>query len=78
MFLGLAFDDLPAEQGQRARTHLGQCPSCAAEWEAYQRVIRLAHGLPSAPVPPEVSRRVRTALGDGDSQNPEAGRTTGG
>jgi anti-sigma factor RsiW len=73
LFVSLAFDDLPAEQRQRARAHLGQCPSCAREWEAYQKVIALAHQLTPAPVPPGVSQRVRDVLTRRDRGDGSAG-----
>jgi hypothetical protein len=62
LFLNLAFGDVGLGMRGRLEEHLGQCPSCAAEWQDYHRVIRLARNLPPAPVPPGLTDRVQTLL----------------
>jgi anti-sigma factor RsiW len=54
--------ELNAEQCERIRRHLEDCPPCAIYIETYQITIRLTHQLPCDPLPPEVAQRLRAAL----------------
>jgi anti-sigma factor RsiW len=54
--------ELNAEQCERIRLHLEDCPPCAIYIETYQITIRLTRQLPYGELPPEVAQRLRAAL----------------
>lgn len=45
-------DELSPAKRRRWEAHLGQCPRCAAEWRAWQRLRGLTQDWPAVPSPP--------------------------
>lgn len=53
--------DLPGEEADRLKAHLGRCPACAAELQLAERIQRELRALPQLDCPPEVLERVERA-----------------
>lgn len=54
--------ELPPEALERVQQHLRMCPPCVAYLKSYQLTIQLTRRLPVAPLPPELTERLRQAL----------------
>jgi anti-sigma factor RsiW len=54
--------ELPAEQLERFRAHLAECPPCVVYLETYQITIRLTRSLKHTALPPDVACRLREAM----------------
>jgi len=53
--------DLPGEEADRLKAHLGRCPACAAELQLAEKIQRELRALPQLDCPPEVMERVERA-----------------
>ncbi|MBY0527083.1 MAG: zf-HC2 domain-containing protein [Gemmataceae bacterium] len=62
LLIDFVSDELPEEQRERIKQHLGKCPPCVAYFESYQITIKLTRQLPCAPMPPQLVERLRAAL----------------
>jgi hypothetical protein len=61
--------ELPAEQCDHIKNHLGECPPCVIFLETYQITIQWTRQLPPAPLPPELIERLKTAMAEMPKSN---------
>lgn len=54
--------ELTAEEAERIRAHLGQCPPCECYVRTYQLTIQITRQLPVAPPPERLLERLRQAV----------------
>jgi anti-sigma factor RsiW len=59
-------DELSLESRLELESHLGECPRCRAEFEAYLEVWEAAHQVQSGPVPETLWEGIAARLGQPD------------
>jgi anti-sigma factor (TIGR02949 family) len=54
--------ELTAEEAERIREHLGECPPCVCYVRTYELTIQITRRLPPAPPPSALLERLRQAV----------------
>jgi anti-sigma factor RsiW len=55
-------NELPTDECERFRRHLGQCPACVTFFETYRRTPELSREALAMEIPPEVKESIRSFL----------------